>query len=73
MAPVGGKAKIAFQIPHGINWISILIVILLIWGIRWGYIVTPQIRATANKVVQLNNLQDVNMKIGGCIPIKGSL
>lgn len=63
-------------IEHGFSIANISIIVLLIlifWGIRWGAAVAPQIRATANKVVQLNNLSDVNLKIGGCIPIKGNL
>lgn len=64
------------MIEHGFSWATILILIILIilfWGIHWGRIIAPQVRSTADKVVQLNNLQDVNLKIGGCIPIKGSL
>ena len=62
--------------PHGFSWFKIvclIIALLLAWGIRDTIRIAPQVRATADKVVQLNNLQDVDMKIGGCIPIKGSL
>ena len=49
----------------------LVIIILLVWGARWGTIVVPQIRSTADKVASLNNLQtlDIHGKIGGCIPI----
>lgn len=47
--------------------------ILIAWGIRDTLRIAPQVRQTADKVVSLNNLQNVDMKIGGCIPIKGSL
>jgi hypothetical protein len=65
--------------PHGFNWFKIVclvLVILFAWGVHYGMVITPQVRSTANKVVQLNNLEDVNMKVGwgGCsIPIKGNL
>ena len=58
---------------HGFSIATIVIVILLLWGLRWGTIVIPQIRSTAEKVTQLNNLQNLNLKIGGCVPINGSL
>ena len=61
---------------HGFSYFRIicLVVFLLIaWGIRDAIRIAPEVRATADKVVQLNNLQGVDLKIGGCIPIKGSL
>lgn len=63
-------------VEHGFTWFKIaclVLAILLIWGIRDAIRIAPQVRATANKVVQLNSLSDVNLKIGGCIPIKGNL
>ena len=59
------------RLNHGLSITSIVIVILLLWGIHWGRIVVPQIRQTADKVANINNLQKVDLKIGGCIPIKG--
>jgi hypothetical protein len=65
---------------HGFNWFKIaclVLAILLFWGIRDVLRVAPQIRQTADKVVRLNELEnlDVKGKIGGCIPwdLKGSL
>ena len=63
--------------PH--KWLihiryGLLIALILTgWGIREAHRIVPQIRQTADKVVSLNNLSNVNMKIGGCIPIRGSL
>jgi hypothetical protein len=58
-------------IEHGISVTSIIIVILLLWAIRWGSIIVPQIRATANQVANINNLQKVDIcgEIAGCIPV----
>jgi hypothetical protein len=56
---------------HKLAWL--VVAIIAIFAFRWGYLITPQVRATADKIVQLNNLQGVDLKIGGCIPIKGSL
>lgn len=64
------------RLEHGFTWFKIVclvLAILLAWGIRDTIRIAPQIRATADKVVKLNDLQHVDMKIGGCIPIKGSL
>ena len=50
----------------------VCIAVLLLWGAR----ITPEVRATADKVVKLNDLESVNLKIGwgGCgIPVKGNL
>ena len=61
---------------HGFSWFKIVclvLAILLTWGIRDAIRVAPQIRSTADKIVQLNNLSGVDLKIGGCIPIKGNL
>lgn len=61
---------------HGFSWFKIIclvVAVLLAWGIRDTIRIAPEVRQTANKIVQLNNLQDVDMKIGGCIPIKGIL
>ena len=60
------------RLSHGFTWFKIVclvLAILLIFTIRWGAIVAPQVRATADKVVSLNNLQkvDVHGKVGGCI------
>lgn len=68
--------KQAVKIPHGFslaNIVIIVILILILWGIRIASKDVPQIRDTANKVVSLNNLENVNLKIGGCVPIKGNL
>lgn len=64
------------HIPHGFSYFKIVclvLAILLFWGIRDALRISPQVRATADKIVSLNNLEDVNLKIGGCIPIKGNL
>lgn len=64
------------SIEHGFTWFKIVclvLAILLAWGIRDAIRIAPQIRQTADKVVRLNNLSDVNLKIGGCIPIHGVL
>ena len=64
------------MLEHGFTWFRIIclaLAILLAWGIRDSIRIAPQIRQTANKVVQLNNLERVDLKIGGCIPIKGNL
>lgn len=64
------------KLKHDFTWfriVSLILFILVAWGIRDAIRVAPEIRATADKVVQLNNLQGVNLKIGGCIPIRGNL
>lgn len=61
---------------HGFNYFKIVclvLAILLAWGIRDAIRIAPQVRNTADKIVQLNNLAGVDLKIGGCIPIKGNL
>jgi len=67
------RGRCAPKIPHGFSIATIAIVILLLWGLRWGSIVVPQIRSTADRVASLNNLQNVDLKLGGCVPIKGNL
>jgi len=54
---------------HKIAWL--VVAIIGIFSIRWGAIIVPQVRQTADKVASLNNLQtlDIHGKIGGCIPI----
>jgi hypothetical protein len=59
--------------PHDFTWFKIvclLLAILFLWGIRYGMMITPQIRSTANQIADLNKLQtlDLSGKIGGCIP-----
>ena len=68
------------HIPHGFSYFKIVclvLVILFIWGVHTGLVLAPQIRSTANKVVQLNNLETVDLKgkVGGCVTIglKGNL
>ena len=56
---------------HKLAWL--IVAIIAIFAIRWGSVLDPQIRATADKVVKLNDLENVNLKIGGCVPIRGSL
>jgi hypothetical protein len=61
---------------HGFTWFRVIcfvLAILIIFGIRYGTIIIPQIRGTADQVANLNNLQKIDLKIGGCIPIKGNL
>lgn len=60
------------NIEHGFTIANIGIIIFLIlilWGIKWGSFVAPQIRSTANQVANLNNLGKVSVKcrIGGCV------
>lgn len=64
------------RIEHGFTWfriVCLVLTILFIWGIRYGSIIAPQVRATANKVVQLNNLENVHLKVCGMLPIDGNL
>lgn len=67
------------NVPHGFtvaNIITLVVLILILWGVHYGSVVAPQIRSTADKVVKLNDLSNVDMKVGwgGCsIPIKGNL
>lgn len=64
------------RLEHGFTWFKIVclvLAILLFWGIKDAIKIAPQVRATANKVVQLNDLENVNLRLGGCIPIKGNL
>ena len=74
---ISHKARIRLpRLKHGFDWFKIVClvgVILICFGIRYGVIIAPQIRGTADKVASLNNLQNVDLKLGGCIPIKGSL
>lgn len=67
-------------LEHGFTYFKIVCLVLAIlfaWGVRTAYVLTPQIRSTADKVVRLNDLQNVDLqgKIGGCIPfgLKGNL
>ena len=53
--------------------VCLVLAILFFWGLRIAIRDAPQIRNTADKVVKLNDLEKVNLKIGGCIPIRGSL
>lgn len=60
-------------IEHGFTIfriVCLVLAILLFWGVRTGLVLAPQIRATADKVVKLNDLQNVDLKgkVGGCIP-----
>ena len=68
------------MLEHGFSWYRIILlalIILICFGIRYGIIIVPQVRSTANQVANLNNLQKVDVKgeVGGCIPIyiKGSV
>jgi hypothetical protein len=42
--------------------VCLVLAILLAWGLRWGYLIVPQIRATADKVVKIQDLQNVDIR-----------
>lgn len=54
---------------HKLAWL--VVAVIAIFAIRWGSIVVPQVRQTADQVANLNNLQvvDIHGRIGGCIPL----
>ena len=61
---------------HGFNIFKIVclvMAILLFWGIRDAIRIAPQVRETANQVASINDLKNIDFKIGGCIPVRGSL
>ena len=69
-------ARPRLKIDHGFTWYRIIflaLIILIVFGVRYGMIVVPQVRETANKVMNLNDLKHIDFKIGGCIPVKGDL
>ena len=67
------------RLEHGFTIFRIICLafaILMAWGVKYGMILAPQVLQTADKVVSLNNLQNVDVQgSAGCIPIrlKGNL
>lgn len=62
------------NMDHGFTWHKItwlVLVIFVIFGVRYGMIIAPQVRATAAQVANINNLQkvDISGSVGGCVPI----
>lgn len=69
------------KIPHGFSWYNIIylvLIVLLILAIYWGHIITPQVRATANQVANLNDLKKVDFRcdfhvLAGWLKCSGTL
>ena len=69
-----GILAVVPYLDHGFTWYRVIVLVLaiiVIFGIRYGAIIIPQVRSTADKVANLNNLQvvDIHGRIGGCIPL----
>ena len=60
------KAQIRLpHLEHGFNWfriVCLVFAILVCFGVRYGVLIVPQVRQTADKVASLNNLQKADIK-----------
>lgn len=69
------------HIEHGFTWFRILCLILaigLVIALRWGFILVPQVRQTANQVANLNDLKKVDFRcefhlIAGWLKCSGTI